>query len=117
VADTIEVVRAWHAALNAADVDRLVELSTDDVEVGGPRGVGRGSDVLREWVGRAAVRLEPREIVDRGDTVVVEQLATWQAAPDEPQTVASVFIVRDDRVASVIRYPSLADALDERLDR
>ena len=42
-------VRAWHQALNAGDVDRLVALSSEDVEVGGPRGATRGAQALREW--------------------------------------------------------------------
>jgi hypothetical protein len=37
-----EVVLAWHAALNAGGIDRLLALSSEDVEVGGPRGVSRG---------------------------------------------------------------------------
>jgi ketosteroid isomerase-like protein len=109
--EPLEVVHAWHAALNAGDVERLVELSTEDVEVGGPRGVGRGSQLLREWFDRAGVTIEPLQVIEDGALVVVEQRATWQAASDEPQVVASVFVVRDGRVASVVRYPSLADAL------
>jgi ketosteroid isomerase-like protein len=107
----VAVVKAWHAALNAGDVERLVELSTEDVEVGGPRGVGRGSQLLREWFDRAGITIEPLQVIDDGDSVIVEQRATWQAASDEPQVIASVFGVRDGRVASVVRYPSLADAL------
>src|SRR5215207_7062391 len=109
----IEVVQAWHAALNAANVDRLLELSTDDVEVGGPSGSGHGAELLREWFGRANVRIEPLQVVERGgESIVVEQRATWQAASNGHHTVASVFVVRDGRVASVIRYASLAEALD-----
>ena len=51
----VEIVLAWHAALNESDVQRLLSLSTDDVEVGGPRGAGRGADLLRDWVARAGV--------------------------------------------------------------
>jgi ketosteroid isomerase-like protein len=32
----IETVLAWHAAVNQSDVERLLSLSTEDVEVGGP---------------------------------------------------------------------------------
>lgn len=46
--DAVAVVLAWHAALNDGDADRLVALSTEEIEVGGPRGVGRGSALLRE---------------------------------------------------------------------
>ena len=108
-------VEAWHAALNAGDVERLLALSAEHVEVGGPRGAGRGTDLLREWLGRAQIRLEPRRIFARDGTVVVEQAAAWRAPDTEeqtpPQPAASVFRVREGRVGSVIRYDDLAAAL------
>ncbi len=110
----VDAVLAWHAALNASDADRLLRLSTDDVEVGGPRGSGHGADLLRDWVARARVQMEPLRIFASGDVVVVEQSARW-ASPDgqetDPQTVASVCRVQDGRVASVLRYPDLPSAL------
>jgi ketosteroid isomerase-like protein len=108
-ADPIQVVREWHAALNAGDIERLVSLSTADIEVGGPRGSGRGSQLLREWFERAGVRIEPLQIIEHGDALVVEQSATWPGG--EPQRVASLFAVRDGRVARVIRYAGLEEAL------
>lgn len=107
----VRVVLAWHAALNRADVDALVALSDPAIEVVGPRGVGRGTALLRGWVERAAIRLEPRRLFSRGETVVVEQAAEWVAAAGERQTVASVFLVRGDLVARVARCPDLAAAL------
>ena len=111
----IRVVLAWHVALNQGDVDRLVALSLDDIEVGGPRGGGRGVELLREWVSRSGIRLEPGRVVHRGATVVVEQAATWPAAdsgpPGDPTTVASLFEVRHDRVSRVVRYPDFGAAL------
>ena len=112
-ADAVRVVTDWHAALNAGDVERLVGLSDPEIEIGGPRGAGRGTQLLREWVERARVRLEPRRIVPRGDAVVVEQEATWEEAdPDDPPAiVASVFAVRGGRIARVIRYEDVQTAL------
>jgi ketosteroid isomerase-like protein len=110
----VTIICAWHDALNAGDVKRLVALSSDDVEVGGPRGLSHGAQVLQEWFGRAGIRLEPRKLFRRGATVVVEQGAEWRAGGTGDvsgrQTAASVFVVRDDRVASVIRYSDLSDA-------
>src|SRR5438034_2406637 len=104
--DAVETVRAWHDALNAGDVERLMALSSDEVEVGGPRGTGRGATALREWFGRAGIRMEPAQTFHRADIVVVEQRANWQPPGQEtatsPQTVASVFVVKDGRVASVV---------------
>ena len=49
-APEVQTVLAWHEALNAGDADRLVKLSHPGIEVGGPRGGGRGGALLREWV-------------------------------------------------------------------
>jgi ketosteroid isomerase-like protein len=104
-----DIVLAWHAAVNAGDVERLVDLSTEDVEVGGPRGSGRGQQLLREWFARAGVRLEPERVFEHGDSVVVEQRAMWPGSP--PQVVASAFSVRDGKVERVVRYASVSEAL------
>jgi ketosteroid isomerase-like protein len=110
----VDTVLAWHAALNASDVDRLLGLSTDDVEVGGPRGSGHGADLLRDWLARVRLQMEPLRVFASGDVVVVEQSARWPS-PDgqetDAQAVASVFRVQDGRVASVLRHPDLPAAL------
>src|SRR5258708_31712000 len=102
----VETVLAWHAALNSADVERVLSLSTDDVEVGGPRGAGHGADLLRDWVARAGVRLESGRVFVRGEGVVVEQSARWPS-PDgklpDPQTAPSVFRVQNGLVSSTRR--------------
>jgi ketosteroid isomerase-like protein len=103
---------AWHDALNNGDVERLAALSHPDVEVGGPRGRTHGQQILLEWVDRANSRLEPGRTFGEADTVVVEQGAEWQSAePGVVQRVASVFVVSDGLVSSVVRYPDLASAL------
>ncbi len=111
----VRIVETWHEALNEGDVDRLVALSHPNIELGGPRGTGRGSQLLREWVARANVRLEPRRIFHQADTVAVEQEAVWRS-PNTGQvigshTVASVFVLHDGRITSLLRYDDLAEAL------
>ncbi len=112
----VAVVKAWHDALNAGDADRLAALAHEEVEVGGPRGSGRGIALLRDWVDRAGVRLEPGRFFHRDDEVVVEQSAMWRAADtghvSDPQTVASAFLVRDGLVHRVKRHPDLDAALE-----
>jgi ketosteroid isomerase-like protein len=112
----LETVLAWHAALNAGDAERVVALSWEDVEVGGPRGAGRGIDLLRDWVGRSRIQLSPlRTFFADGPTIVVEQAAQWATTGGgvtEPEEVASVFRVRDGRISAVIRYPDVLSALE-----
>lgn len=112
--DRFEVVRAWHDAVNRGDADALVALSADDVEIGGPRGSARGSAVLREWLGRAGIQLEPRRWFASPTELVVEQLATWRGpdgAVTDPEILASSFTVEDGRVTRTVRYATLPDAL------
>lgn len=110
----VRLVKAWHAALNDGDVERLAALSHPDVEVGGPRGIGCGVQLLRQWVGRAGVHLEIRRVFHQADTVVVEQSAEWRSAGQASgnQTVGSVFVIRDGQVVRVVRYPDLTSALN-----
>ncbi|MGH3148759.1 MAG: nuclear transport factor 2 family protein [Rubrobacter sp.] len=114
-APEVRVVEAWHEALNAGDVERVVEISHPDIGVGGPRGSGQGTQLLREWMARAGVRLEPRRVFHQGDTVIVGQEAGWRSADTGEtygrQAVASVFAVHDDLVVSVSRYADLAEAM------
>lgn len=114
-APDLETVLAWHEALNADEAGRLAALSHTDVELGGPRGPARGRQVLKEWVGRANIRLEPLRSFHRGRTVVVEEEATWRDARTGEKTagatVATVFTVQDGLVASVVRHDDLGDAL------
>ena len=111
----LRTVQAWHEALNSGDADRVTALSRPNVEVGGPRGAGHGTGLLREWVGRANIRLEPRRVFQEADTVVVEQKADWLSADagqtTGSQTVASVFVVQENKIAKVLRYDDLASAL------
>ena len=111
----VQTVFAWHDALNAGDVERLVRLSHPDVGVGGPRGTAQGAQILREWVDRANIHLEPGRIFHEAETVVVEQAAAWTSTDTgettPAQTVASAFVVRDGVVTTVVRYPNFAEAL------
>ena len=112
--DRLEVVRAWHEAVNCGDADALVASSNDEIEVGGPRGSARGHAILRDWLDRAGIQLEPRRWFASPTELVVEQAATWRG-PDgivsDPQLIASSFTVEDGKVMRTIRYGSLEEAL------
>ncbi len=109
----VEVVQAWHDAVNGHDVDAAVALCRPDVAVGGPRGTGEGHDVMRAWLNRSGIGLDPQEpLVEEGGRVVVHELAQWrttadapvQAPTDAPADTWVEFQVRDGLLASVVRY-------------
>ena len=111
----VEAVLTWHDTLNAGDAERLAALSHPEVEIGGPRGAARGRRVLKDWVGRANVRLEPLRSFYQSRTVVVEEAATW---PDPETgettgeaTVATVFVLDEGLVSGIFRHDNLEDAL------
>jgi hypothetical protein len=112
--DPFEVVRAWHEAVNRGDADALVALSDEDIEVSGPRGSARGHVILRDWLDRAGIQLEPRRWFASPPDLVVEQVATWRGsdgAVTNPQIIASSFTVDGGKVMRTIRYGSLEEAL------
>ena len=109
----LAVVESWQFAVNARDLDRLCALSSRDVELVGPRGSGRGYDVLREWLGRAGFTAEPLRWFcgPRGD-VVVEQRGRWVIPETTTERiVASSFRVAFGRVVRYQRFDALSDAL------
>ncbi|HLZ22223.1 MAG TPA: nuclear transport factor 2 family protein [Ktedonobacterales bacterium] len=111
----IEIVNAWVAAANAQDIERLVALSDEEIEVGGPRGSGRGSQLLRDWMGRAGLTLETLRTFARGDTVVLEQRGVWRSLETGEVTgerkLASLFQTGSQRVVKFARYDDLGEAL------
>jgi hypothetical protein len=112
--DRFETVRAWHEVVNRGDAEALVALSHDEIEISGPRGSARGSAVLRDWLKRAGIRLEPRRWFASPTALVVEQVATWRSANgavSDPEIVASSFTVESGRVTRTVRYGSLEEAL------
>jgi ketosteroid isomerase-like protein len=111
-----DVLTAWHQAVNAGDVDAAVACCADDVAVQGPRGVGHGHDLMRGWLARSGIRLEPQEdLVEDDGRFVVRELARWTSsdapagAPMEPTETWCVFTVADGRVTSVARFETAED--------
>jgi len=114
--DASAVLAAWHAAVNAGDVDAAVALCAQDVAVQGPRGVGHGHDLMRGWLERSGIRLEPQEdFVELDGRFVVHEVARWtttqapEGAPTEPAETWCVFTVADGRLTSVARYETEDD--------
>jgi len=104
----IATVLAWHDALNSGDVDTLIDLSSDDVELAGPRGASQGIDALRSWAQDAGVHLVAGRMFTQHGVFVVQEEAAWA---DGTATVASALRVVDNQVVSVFRHTDLDEAL------
>jgi len=108
----VETVAAWHEAVNAGDVEGAVSCCHPEVEVGGPRGSGHGHDLMRGWLRRSGILLDPQhDLVESAPgVVVVEELARWTApntpfpAPAEPTPTWCTFRVEYGCLVSVVRY-------------
>ncbi len=115
--DPARVVAAWHEAVGAGAVRRALVLCAPDVVVRGPRGEARGTEVMRAWLGRSGISLEPQhELVADGGRVVVHERARWRAPdapPDVPTTEPAdtwvVFEVADGLITAVRRYDTEAE--------
>jgi ketosteroid isomerase-like protein len=105
----IATVLAWHDALDAADIDTLLALSSDDIEVGDAHGAAQGHAALRNWATAHPRQVEVGRIYVHDGVVVVEQKIGH--ADDAGATVASAFRVVHDHVTSVFRHHDLASAL------
>lgn len=111
----LTIVQAWHSALNAGEVDQMMRRIHPQVEIGGPRGVASGADIVREWFGRANVRLLPQRWFARDDRVVVEEMGEW-LSPETgevigSQLVASIFSVDGGQITRIVRHDTLTEAL------
>lgn len=106
-------VLAWHDALNAGDLDTLIELSSDDIEVGDARGAAQGHAALRDWAaGLSSTVTVGRLFVHDGVVVAEEQIAARDGSGDStPRGSATSFRVVHDKVTSVFRHDDLAAAL------
>jgi hypothetical protein len=116
-ASEVNLVQQWHTSLNEGAVDAMVALVDEAVEIVGPRGITQGADVVREWFGRANVRLIPLQYFHRGDTIVVEECGEWLSLETGEitgsQVVTTVFVVHNNLITRIARYDTLQTALTE----
>lgn len=107
---SLGIVEEWLNAVNRADGGRLEALTTEQVEIIGPRGAGvmdRG--VLSRWLTRAGFSATSMRWFCGGNgSVVVEQDAQWRdVATGTVQVrarVASRFLVTETGVARYVRH-------------
>jgi len=105
----LATVLAWQDALNAADLDTLVALSSDDIEIGDAHGAAQGHEALRKWAAAGRGTAELGRMYVHDGVVVAEQVG---ASDDESVTnPATAFRVVHDHVTSVFRHEDLTSAL------
>ncbi|TAM64131.1 nuclear transport factor 2 family protein [Mycobacterium sp.] len=107
----IATVLAWHDALNAADLDTLAALSSDDIEIGDAHGAAQGHEALRTWAASHRGTAELGRMYVHDGVVAVEQKLGSTDDPGAPTSTALTFRVVRDHVTSVFRHDSLASAL------
>lgn len=109
----MNVVNLFHEYLNAGKIDSVLELVTDHVTIGGPRGQGvSGKHVVEEWFGRAQITMKPLRWFAREDIIIVEQDATWHTENNpEPVRVATVFTITNNLISGIVRHGDVIEAL------
>ncbi|AKN18341.1 hypothetical protein [Mycobacterium haemophilum] len=107
----IATVLAWHDALNVADLETLVVLSSDDIDIGDAHGAAQGHAALRRWATSVKTTAELGRMYVRQGVVVVEQKISSPEDSGAITTAASAFRVVHDHVTSVFRHEDLASAL------
>ena len=123
--ENIERIRSAHVAFNRGDLDATVEYFHPDAVwipylAGLEARVFQGhAELLSMWRNLrenfADFRIEPREIIECGDKVVlvVEAEGTGpQSGAEVRQTWAQVISIRDDLIARVEPFPTRAEALE-----
>ena len=113
----LALVQAWQDAVNHKDVHRLLELSTPDIEVVGPRGSGYGNQLLLDWLKRAGLHLTTLRAFAHNNVVVVSQHGVWHNIGSgevvSEADIASRFRIEGDRIAQFARYDTLDTALSD----
>jgi limonene-1,2-epoxide hydrolase len=111
----IETVLAWLDAVNAGDTEAALARTAPDIAIVGPRGTGRGREVLRAWLGHAGATFATRAVYAGGDAAVVAQRGVWRDAASGAvrgeADVATRFRVAGGQVAEIQRYDDLEVAL------
>jgi ketosteroid isomerase-like protein len=112
-----------HAALQAQDLDRVVELLDPEVEVTGMKGTFRGPEAVRRWLtpsegGTLSSRIELDEIREVGGEYVAigaRRLWHWRENDElaDESGFGALFRFRDGRLVSWRQdFGSIVDAIE-----
>jgi len=124
--ENVEVVRAVYEAFNRRDFDRIADYAHTDFEIQPlPALIALTGDQIKGYEGAKRfwssffegfdeLQVEPREIVDAGDTVVVA--VRWRGRGRDgievEQFHADLWLLRDGRIARVEGFATKEEALE-----
>ncbi|EOM74947.1 nuclear transport factor 2 family protein [Rhodococcus rhodnii] len=109
----VATVLAWQDALNGNNIGTLLDLSTTDIALADRDGAYQGLDTLRDWATEGGLNLESGRMYEYDGIVVVEETETWGRDEHPAPAAAVAFRVVDDKVVSVFRHATLADAFED----
>ncbi len=115
------LIRDWADAINARDLEALLELAHPDIELSplqfgvsgdfvGPDGVREWVETFRKWDPGHQVRIEGVRTLPSG-RVALFGTVLIDGEPSSPYTLIAT--VADDRVRSMRSYPSDEDTLEK----
>jgi len=103
-----EVVRAWFGAVNALDVDRMIELTHPAVRLATPRGTLEGHDGVRTFAERqtygARMHVTNVRLIEDADAVLTEDAIEFRSVDDGStmgrEVMRGRWTVRDGRITA-----------------
>lgn len=101
----IATVLAWNDALSEKNLGTLMDLSSDDIEIGDANGAAQGLAALRTWAAAFNESVTVGRLYVHDGVVVAEQTFS------DGTSAATAFRVVHDQVTSMFRHPDLAAAL------
>lgn len=112
----IETADRWIEMCNDQDVERLSEITSEELEVHGPKGTATIDKTgLAEWMERANMKLETFEHYARDNKVVMGQHGKWMnedGTVKGEQDVYTVLVFNKEKVGALGRYDDKEQAFD-----
>ena len=122
--DKLELVRTAIDAFNRRDTEAMIAMGVEGFEYDWTRSLGPNAGIYRgvdgflefvdeQWNTFEEVRLEPRDMVVRGDHVVVTAVTHGRGREGIEVTArsAQLFTFEDDRLVRITLYQDTAEAM------
>ena len=114
--EMIDTADRWIEYCNDQDLEGLAGITAEELEVHGPKGTATIDKTgLKEWMGRANLKLETFEHYARDNKVVMGQHGTWldtNGAVKGEQDVYTVLVFDREKVGALGRFDDKEQAFD-----